>query len=40
MKMPSYLENQAEAYGCLEELEDYPKKARACPRVGASLLKQ
>jgi hypothetical protein len=30
MKMPSYLENQAEAYGCLEELEIDSKKARAC----------
>ncbi len=28
--MPSYLENQAEAYGCLEELKIEPKKARAC----------
>jgi hypothetical protein len=30
MKMPSYLENQAEAYRCLEELEVDSKKARAC----------
>jgi hypothetical protein len=30
MKMPSYLENQAEAYGCLEELKIDLKKARAC----------
>ncbi len=30
MKMPSYLENQAEAYSCLEELEIDLKKARAC----------
>jgi hypothetical protein len=30
MKMPSYLENQAEAYGCLEEIDFDPKKARAC----------
>jgi hypothetical protein len=30
MKMPSYLENQAEAYGRLEELEIDPKKVRAC----------
>jgi hypothetical protein len=30
MKMPSYLENQAEAYGCLEELKVVSKEARAC----------
>ena len=30
MKMPSYLENQAEAYGCLEGLEIDPMAARAC----------
>jgi hypothetical protein len=30
MKMPSYLENQAKAYGCLEELKIVSKKARAC----------
>jgi hypothetical protein len=30
MKLPSYLENQEEAYGCLEELEIDPKNARAC----------
>jgi hypothetical protein len=30
MKMPSYLENQAEAYGHLEELKIDFKKARAC----------
>ena len=30
MKMLSYLENQAEAYGRLEELEVDSKKARAC----------
>ncbi len=28
--MPSYLENQAEVYGCLEELEIDSKKAKAC----------
>ncbi len=28
MQMPSYLENQAEAYGCLEELEIYSTTAR------------
>ncbi len=28
--MPTYLENQAKAYGCLEELKVDPKKARAC----------
>ena len=33
MKMPSYLESQAEAYGCPEELEIDPKKARACAPV-------
>ncbi len=32
--MMSYLENQAEAYGCLEELKIDPKKARACSPVG------
>jgi hypothetical protein len=30
MKMPSYLENQAEAYVYLEELKVDSKKARAC----------
>ncbi len=30
MKMPSYLESRARAYGCLEELEVDPKTARAC----------
>ncbi len=31
MKMPSYLENQAEAYGLLEELDIVdPKKTKAC----------
>jgi hypothetical protein len=30
MKMPSYLENQAEAYEGLEELKIDSKKARAC----------
>ncbi len=30
MKKPSYLENQAEVYGRLEELEFDPEKARAC----------
>ncbi len=30
MKMPSYLENWAEAYKRLEELEIDSKKARAC----------
>jgi hypothetical protein len=30
MKMPSYLENQAEAYGRLVELKIDPKKARPC----------
>jgi hypothetical protein len=30
MKMPSYLEHQAEAYRHLEELKIYPKKARVC----------
>jgi hypothetical protein len=30
MKMSSYLENQAEAYGCLEELQIDSKKVRVC----------
>jgi hypothetical protein len=30
MKMPSFLESRAEAYGHLEELEVVPKTARAC----------
>jgi hypothetical protein len=30
MKMPSYLESRAEAYGCLEELKIDPKTTRAC----------
>jgi hypothetical protein len=30
MKMPSYLESRAKAYGCLEELEIDPRAARAC----------
>jgi hypothetical protein len=30
MKMPSYLESQAEAYERLEKLEIDSKKARAC----------
>jgi hypothetical protein len=30
MKMLSYLESRAKAYGCLEELEIDPKTARAC----------
>jgi hypothetical protein len=30
MKMPSYLENQAEAYGHLEEVKIDPKNARPC----------
>jgi hypothetical protein len=30
MKMPSYIENQAEVYRCLEELKVDLKKARAC----------
>jgi hypothetical protein len=30
MKMPSYLESRAEAYGHLEELEIDPRAARAC----------
>jgi hypothetical protein len=30
MKMPSYLESQAEVYRCLEELKIDSKKARAC----------
>jgi hypothetical protein len=30
MKMPSYLENQAEVYGCLQELKIDPKNARPC----------
>jgi hypothetical protein len=30
MKMPSYLESRAEAYGRLEELEVDPTTARAC----------
>jgi hypothetical protein len=29
MKMPSYLESRAKAYGCLEELEVVPETARA-----------
>ncbi len=30
MKMPSYLESRAEAYGRLEEFEINPRTARAC----------
>jgi hypothetical protein len=30
MKMPSYFESRAEAYGRLEELKVDPKTARAC----------
>jgi hypothetical protein len=30
MKMPSYLESGAEAYGCLEELKVVSETARAC----------
>jgi hypothetical protein len=30
IKMPSYLESRAEAYGCLEELEIDSRTARAC----------
>jgi hypothetical protein len=30
MKMLSYLESRAKAYGCLEELEVDPKTTRAC----------
>jgi hypothetical protein len=30
MKILSYLESRARAYGCLEELEIDPKTARAC----------
>jgi hypothetical protein len=30
MKMPSYLENRDEAYRRLEELEIFPRTARAC----------
>jgi hypothetical protein len=30
MKMPSFLESRAKAYGCLEELGVVPKSARAC----------
>jgi hypothetical protein len=30
MKMPTYLESRAKAYGRLEELEVDPKTARAC----------
>jgi hypothetical protein len=30
MKMPSYLESRAEAYGCLEELQIDLRAARAC----------
>ncbi len=30
MKMLSYLENRANAYGCLEELEIDPRAMRAC----------
>jgi hypothetical protein len=30
MKMPSYLESRAEAYGCLEELEIDSRTTRAC----------
>ncbi len=30
MEMPSYLENQAEAYGCLEDLKIDSKKVRVC----------
>ncbi len=30
MKMPSYLESRAEAYGHLEELQIDPRAARAC----------
>jgi hypothetical protein len=32
MKMLSYLENQAEAYGCLEELKIDPKNMRPCTK--------
>jgi hypothetical protein len=30
MKMLSYLESRAEAYGCLDELKIDPRAARAC----------
>jgi hypothetical protein len=30
MKMTFYLDNQAEAYGCLEELKIDPKNMRPC----------
>jgi hypothetical protein len=30
MKMPSYLESRAEAYGCLEVLKIDSRTARAC----------
>jgi hypothetical protein len=30
MKMPSYLESRAEAYGCLEELQIDTRDTRAC----------
>jgi hypothetical protein len=33
MKMPSYFENRAAAYGCLEELEIDPMTVRACTPV-------
>jgi hypothetical protein len=36
MKMPSYLESRAKAYGCLEELEVVPETARACT-LGRSI---
>jgi hypothetical protein len=39
MKMPSYLESQAGAYGCLKELEIDSKKARACtPGLSFSVI--
>jgi hypothetical protein len=40
MKMPSYLESRAKAYGRLEELKVDPTTARLVPQVGASELKQ
>ncbi len=30
MKMPSYIQDRAAAYGCLEELQTDPRTARAC----------
>ena len=30
MKMPTYIEDRAAAYGCLEELKIDPRTARAC----------